>query len=146
PEMIRDYLDASDPQKGQPAQARTFEEAIGELLKALGEPTQAYLPQLPLFPAIYRLELEFPTQPSLPHIVWDSGIPRPQHANQIRRLADRILGPHDDRAVLHFEYQLHAYNKRQHDEQVAAVRLRWVAVLAVAATGLAFLWILLVQR
>src|SRR5207245_1454063 len=27
PEMIRDYLDAADPQKGQPGQARIYEEA-----------------------------------------------------------------------------------------------------------------------
>src|SRR5437773_6487099 len=41
---------------------------------------------------------------------------------------------------------MHAYNKRQHDEQLANVRLRWVGGLAVAATALAFFWIILFQR
>jgi signal transduction histidine kinase len=57
-----------------------------------------------------------------------------------------LLGPNDRRAVLRIEYQLHAYNKRQHDEQAAATRFRWVAALATAATALAFLWIFLLQR
>ena len=44
------------------------------------------------------------------------------------------------------EYQLHAYNKRQQDEQAAAFRLRWLSALAMVASALAFLWIYLVQQ
>jgi signal transduction histidine kinase len=44
------------------------------------------------------------------------------------------------------QYQLHAYNKRQRDEQRANTRLRWLSVLAVAGTLLAFAWMYLVQR
>ena len=146
PEMVRDYLDAADPQKGEPDSLQTSAEEIGAQLESLGQPTKMYPTQLPLFPTIYRLELQFPRHPALKSLVWDSGIPRPRHATQVRRLVDRILGPKDDRALLHFEYQLHAYNKRQHDEQLANVRLRWVSGLAIAATALAFLWVILVQR
>ncbi len=146
PEMVRAYLEAGDPQQGQPELLETFAEQISAQLESLGQPTKMYPTQLPLFPTIYRLELQFPRNQGLKPLAWDSGIPRPRHATQVRHLVDRLLGPKDDRALLRFEYQMHAYNKRQHDEQLANYRLRWVSGLAVAATALAFLWILLVQR
>src|SRR5262249_31753218 len=111
PETIRDYLDAADPAKGLTHQLPVVGQEIAEQLRALGVPTQMYQTQLPLFPTIYRLELDFPKNPGLVPIVWDSGIPRPSHTSQVRRLADPILGPSDDRALLHIEYQMHAYNK-----------------------------------
>lgn len=146
PESVREYLAAADPERGQPDQLPVLAQEIGEILRVLGQPTKMYSAQLPLFPVVYRLELVFPHHPSLPAIVWDSGVPRPSHAGQVNLREARLLGPRDDRAVLRFEYQMHAYNKRQHDEQVANVRLRWVSGLAVAASALAFLWIMLFQR
>src|SRR5262249_8724548 len=116
---------------------------IHEQLKALGDVTKMYQGYLPLFPAVYRLEMEF--DPPQPHyLCWDSGVPRRQ--GQVRHLAVLLYDREGQRATLHLDYLLHAFNKRQRDEQAAAARLRWVGVLAVAGTLLAILWIYLVQR
>jgi signal transduction histidine kinase len=144
PEMVRDYLDDAD--HGRTDIKDTEEQQIAEQLRSLGKPTKMYQNQLPLFPAIYRLELEFPHHPKLPPIVWESGVPRPRQAGQVRRLDHPILGKKDGRAILHFEYQLHAYNKRQRDERLADIRLRWLGGLTIAATALALLWIIRVQQ
>ena len=145
PELVRTYLQNADPNDARPKQPLEDQyQAIQVQLQSLAIPTKEYQPQLPLFPPIYRLELEFPnSDPRLAPIIWESNIPRPRN---IDRLDYRILGPNDGRAVLHIEYQLHAYNKRQRDEQAATMRLRWVTGLALAATALTFLWIYLVQR
>ena len=139
PEIVREYLDDPD---------RAKREEIQVQLKALADPTQVYGGQLPLFPTIYRLELVFAPELSVPRepIVWESGIPRPRNNRQVQRREHALLGPGDHRATLFIEYQLHAYNKRQRDERAAALRLRWVSGLAAAATALAFLWIYLAQR
>src|SRR5262249_19195849 len=121
---------------------------IQDQLKALANPTRVFGGQLPLFPTVYRLELVFAADvnPPLAPIIWESGIPRPRQNRQVQVLDHSLLGPDDRRAILRFEYQLHAYNKRQRDEQAAARRLRWVTVLAAVATAVAVLWMYLVQR
>jgi signal transduction histidine kinase len=147
PELVHSYLDAAAQENTDPEDLVVQGQMIQQQLRSLGDPTKMYQAQLPLFPAIYRLELDFPAggDPPLAAIVWESGIPRPRYSDQVRRLAHSILGPHDGRAVLTIEYQCHAYNKRQRDEQAANQRLRWLSALAVAATALGFLWIYLVQ-
>jgi signal transduction histidine kinase len=144
PELAREYLAGNSAAGSPDALVRTLE--IRDQLKALADPTKMYAGQLPLFPTIYRLELRFPEATALAPIVWESGLPRPGQNRQVRQLEHRLLGSDDPRAVLVMEYQLHAYNKRQRDEQVTANRLRWVLGLATAATALAFLWLYLVQR
>lgn len=146
PEMVRDYLEAPAPASGRSDQQVVLAQAIFEQLHALGQPTRMYQAQLPLFPSIYRLEIEFPENAGLEAIVWESGVPRARHTSQVRRLNHFLLGPKDARALLRFEYQLHAYNKLQRDEQIANKRLRWISGLAVAASAAAFLWIFFVQR
>jgi len=145
PELVRTYLQSADPDKAGPEQPLEVQhDAIQVQLQSLADPTKEYQQQLPLFPSIYRLELLFPNSDAhLAPIIWESNIPRPRNTD---RLDYSILGPNDDRALLHIEYQLHAYNKRQRDEQTATMRLRWVTGLALAATALTFLWIYLVQR
>jgi hypothetical protein len=145
PELVRTYLQNADPNDARPKQPLEDQyQAIHVQLQSLANPTKEYQPQLPLFPAIYRLELEFPNSDArLAPIIWESNIPRPRNTD---RLDYPILGPNDGRAVMHIEYQLHAYNKRQRDEQAASMRLRWVTGLALAATALTFWWIYLVQR
>src|SRR5262249_48600080 len=127
PNMVREYLEAAaNADTASPDLLQMRIEGIREQLFSLGEPTKMYSGQLPLFPAIYRLNLEFHTAegPPLPPVVWESQVPRSQQ--QINRLDHYLLGADDKRAVLHVEYQLHAYNKRQRDEQLANFRLRWV--------------------
>jgi signal transduction histidine kinase len=148
PELVRDYLKLADEDSTEPETLTLQSLQIHEQLKALADPTKMYQGQLPLFPAIYRLELDFPgrTRNPVASIVWESEIPRPRDNLQVVSMAHPILGQEDRRAVLHVEYQLHAFNKRQRDEQAATFRLRWISGLATVATALAFLWIYLVQE
>jgi signal transduction histidine kinase len=138
PGLIRDYCNATDPEE-QLVNA----DKIREQLKALGDVTKTYQGYLPLFPTIYRLDLRF--APPRPHVLeWDSKIPR--QPGQTRHLAMDLYSRDGQKATLHIDYLLHAYNKRQRDEQAANLRLRGISMLAVTGTGLAVLWIWLVQR
>ncbi|HET6574002.1 MAG TPA: hypothetical protein VFG68_10400, partial [Fimbriiglobus sp.] len=114
PELAREYaqLREDDP-AGLPEKRAEIEEHI----RGLVEPTRAYLNQLPSFPIIYRLEVEFPPGPD--RIVWESPLPRPRQQDQTRtrRLEYRPLGDDDPRAVIRCEYQLHAFNKLQRREE-----------------------------
>jgi signal transduction histidine kinase len=139
PEGVRDYLKEPTLAKRQEIQVQ---------LQALVDPTRMYGGQLPLFPAIYRVELELPPglDPPLAPVVWESQIPRPQHTRQVQVLEQPLLGPGEPPVLYRIEYQLHAYNKRQRDEQARAARLRWVGVLGAAGTLLAMVWIYSAQR
>jgi signal transduction histidine kinase len=141
PVLVREYIQWA--RQGQEDDDDAWKDQFKALLKTLGEPLKKYPGQLPFFPVIYRIDLEFREHdPKFPnHIVWDSDVPR--HPSQFSTL--RSFPLHEN-VLVTIEYQLHAYNKRRRDEQKAAVRLRWVSGLAVAATALAFLWIYLLQR
>jgi signal transduction histidine kinase len=146
PELIRDYLDWArqagstiDPDSVEVAQKVA---AIQNFLRSLGEPTKQYQGQLPFFPIIYRMELEFlnPPHPKLRFMEWDSGVPRDPNQSRVRPFP--ILKD----VLLRVQYQFHTYNKHHQTEQARAVRARWVTGLAAAATALAFLWIYLIHR
>jgi signal transduction histidine kinase len=150
PDMVGDYLArvrlarANDPEASPESdlRLRLGMERIEEHLRALGNPpTKMYAGQLLLFPTIYRLEVNFDPGLNLPPIAWDSDLPR--HPSQFRELKDHRL---HDQADLLVQYQLHAFNKRQRLEQVAALRLRWVTALALAGTFLALAWVFLVRK
>ncbi len=140
PELVREYLDIRDPEE---AQVKADE--IREQLQALGNPTRIYQGQLPLFPDVYRLEIVFggPLQPAPPPLVWDSEVPRP---SRVRRLEYRLLGDTDERARLIVVYQLHAYNKRQSDEEQRQAQTLVIGVVAGAAALLAGVWVWLFLR
>jgi signal transduction histidine kinase len=148
PEMARGYLDDLDHGGGEvpaqdPFRLAFKREEILEHLQAMGDPpTKMYQGQLPLFPTIYRMALSFDAQTAREPvtIVWDSHIDRSDAL--LRRLAYEI----SPRIHLDVDYQLHAYNKRQHNELVNARRARWLAVLAVASTLVTGLWFFVVQR
>lgn len=147
PELVREYLEVvgDDPtqQRADPTLLRVRAEELQAHLAALGNPTKMLPEQLPLFPVIYELRLEFPDKgpkPLAAPIVWDSGLIRPRPATQIGRLEHRLLGPRDERAVIHVVYQLHAYNKRQEDAATRQQVLRWLVGVAVAAVVLSTLW------
>jgi signal transduction histidine kinase len=131
PELVRQYLETRDPIKA---------EEIGQQLDALGSPTRMYQGQLPLFPEIYSLEIRFADRlnPPLPPIVWEYDAPQ---AGQARYLEYRLLGEHDDRAVLQVRYQLHVYNQRQRDERHREAIILSVSALAAAAAVLAGIWV-----
>jgi signal transduction histidine kinase len=141
PALIREYL--ASVRRGERDVDHSWRDQFQTYLTALGEPLKKYQGQLPFFPVVYRIELEFPEHdPDFPRrIVWDSDVPR--HPSQYRSLRDFHL---QDNVRAHVDYQLHAYNTRRRDEREAAARVRWVAGLTAAATALAFLWIYLLQR
>jgi signal transduction histidine kinase len=145
PDMVRSYLKEAESGNAASEMLIARSEEIHDHLEALCDPTKLYQGQLPLFPAIYRIELEFHAKAPLPPIVWESGIPRPRGTGEVQVLTYSVLGPNDDRAVLRGEYQMHAFNRRQREEQAANNRLRWVGGLALGATVLAFVWIFLAQ-
>jgi signal transduction histidine kinase len=144
PRMVRDYIDrvqearAENPGAG-PGNDMVLQvqaDQIAEHLKALGVPaTKMYPGQLILFPTIYRLEVTFDEELGLPPIAWDSDLPR--HASQYRELKEHRL---HDQARLAVQYQLHAYNKRQRDEQAAGERLRWLTLAVIVVMGLTGAW------
>ena len=147
PEMARDYLteldrtSQDDPGQKELQQALKAEK-ISEHLKSLGNVTKVNSDQLPLFPKIYRFTLSCKTSAGdvVTPITWDSGITR--HAGQFRELDYAISA----RATLKVLYQLHAFNKQQRDEKIANSRLRLVAILAIASTVLALVWMFVVQH
>ncbi|MGL4551768.1 MAG: sensor histidine kinase [Gemmataceae bacterium] len=130
--------------------ANVKREEIAEHLKALGEPaTKVYPGLLLLFPVVYRLEVRFLpaawdgvdgeagegaslTRP----VVWDSG----QEPGQGRYQS--AIFPLGDVAEVEIHYQLHAWNKRQRDEQWRGRGLILLVLLGAAATGLGLAWLL----
>jgi signal transduction histidine kinase len=131
---------------GQEEAVTKARQAVADHLMALGTPsTKVYPGQLPLFPVIYRLEVRLNPVPTAldwmnEPIVWDSQLPRGEGQYSEQRY---VLAP--DASVI-LQYQLHAYDKRQRDEQHAAERRRWVLALAVAGTAVAFAWLWLVHH
>src|SRR5882724_5811127 len=90
--MVGDYLAslararAADPASDPATDPLLKEKAdkISQDLQALGNPSKTHTSQLPLFPLIYRLEIQFEGEPTVPPILWDSGLPR--HPSQYRVL------------------------------------------------------------
>jgi signal transduction histidine kinase len=146
PELVRDYQDwarrTEDSINPDSAEVGQWVVAIQTFLRSLGEPTKQYQGQLPFFPMIYRIELEFlkPPHSKLRYMAWDSGIPRDPNQSRIRPIP--ILND----VLARVQYQFHTYNKHRQDEQARALRARWVTGLAAAATALAFFWIYMIHR
>ncbi len=157
PELVREYLDQADQlrqlqEKTQHAEVPELvrearqqldlkREAILEHLKALGNPpTKMYPQQLPLFPVIYRLTVQF--GPDGPPIVWESELPRQQ--GQYRELTTKLLDGRDASVTVH--YHLHAYTQRQARERQEVTRRLWLSGLGVFAAVAALSWIYIAQR
>lgn len=147
PELVREYVQLRGDDPTGLAEKRA---EIEEHVRALAEPTRAYLNQLPSFPIVYRLEVEFPPAPGVPEpdrIVWESPLPRPRQQNQtrIRELEYRPLGEGDPRAVIRCEYQLHAFNKLQRREEerrqtsLVAIGVLFTATVLAVLFGYRFL-------
>src|SRR5262249_47943604 len=97
-ELVGEYLELADRQRelarqANPATAAAREQLSGRrievqqnldskleelsvFLKALGNATKMSPGQLPLFPVVYRLQLDFADDLQLPSVVWDSELPR----------------------------------------------------------------------
>ncbi len=135
---------------------------IYQHLRALAEPaTKMYPGQLPLFPIIYSLQVEFHSSALTTSaeeddgdlrlgepIVWDSGLEATSGQGRTIALPLRAgTGSVSNKiiAIVKVNYQLRAWNKRQRDELVKASRFRQLTLLAVAATILGVAWLMLLQ-
>src|SRR5262249_61938699 len=117
---------------------------LHELLKSLATPlTRMSASQLPLFPIIHRMQVQFaedrpvagnPNTGPIQCITWESGLPR--NPTQYKKLKYAL----NDRAWVEVDYHLHAFNKQQQDEQQARDRTRLLILLALAVTVPALLW------
>src|SRR5262245_15296459 len=117
-------------------------EEIAEQLRALAEPTRMYQGYLPLFPDVYVLAVRFPNS-DWPEIRWESPVPQPRRQNEttIDVLDYPLPNRYGDKAHLHCEYRLHAFNQRQREaagrqqQQLLAIGLGVLALLPIAALG-----------
>jgi signal transduction histidine kinase len=136
PELIRDLYALNDP-----VHRKEKAEAIEAHLGVMGNLPRAYPGQLPLFPVVYRLELD--CTPILPQpIVWDSGLPSTPGAAW-QPLSIVLYEKEGQRAVLRIAYQLHAYTRWQ---ETAAARRNWLTLLAVVVAVIAALWLFFYLR
>ena len=153
PEMVDRYLKLRDNyeelKKVDPqGQATTYAEVdwglkrdeILEHLRSLANPlTKLYGVQVPLFPTIYCLQVRFDGSDE-GAITWESELPvRP---NQYNELTHRI----NPRADVYVRYQLHAFSKLQHEEQLTTERFWRLIVFAAPATVLGLSWVVVMQR
>jgi signal transduction histidine kinase len=151
PELVRDYLTKFNDFGGDPeaSQVREKREEIAEQIEAMADPLRAFPNQLPMFPEVFRLEIEFPGQPdAIRPIVWDSPVPRPRRQNQsrVRHLQHHVYEGSAHVAVIRCEYRLHAFNKLQRDEAQRQTILWVVGGVTLGGSLLAFIWVYLFLR
>jgi signal transduction histidine kinase len=149
PDLARDYLDL-DTKAKKPKDDKEYvpeervarkRDEIFQHLKALGDPTRMYSEQLPTFPVIYRLSVNFPHDSAMASISWDSELPR--QISQFREL-DNI--PLYQGVTASVQYRLHAYSEKQfHERQEAERRLR-LGGLGIALALSALVWVFVSQR
>ncbi len=121
-ELVKDYVDllrAENRGLGHADRVKNKRAEIEEHLRAMVEPTRMYTGQLPLFPNVYALEVEFDEVRGAPAPVeslgWTSPKPRPggPAKAQLRTLEyEPDLGP-GARATIRCVYQLHSFNRMQ---------------------------------
>ena len=126
-ELVKEYVDLlqdADPSGDHAKRLKAKREELEEHVRAMTEPTRVYSAQLPLFPEVYLLEVDF-TRRSPRRINWPSrsGGNRPSQSRlaaargQLRTLTfEPPLGRSDASAVVRVEYRLHTYNRMQHEQ------------------------------
>jgi signal transduction histidine kinase len=153
-ELVKEYVDLlheRNPGLDHADRVRNKRAEIEEHLRAMVEPTRMYTGQLPLFPNVYSLEVEFegvrgrdgnPAEA----IDWTSPKPRPGgHARaQLRTLEfDPPLDRPGTRATVRCVYQLHSFNRMQ--KQQDDYRF-WQTVAAAVLVPTTLLAVFLVAR
>jgi signal transduction histidine kinase len=147
PEMIRDcaaeqrqaHARANDDSALPDLQSRADE--IHEQLAAMTDPTRIYQGQIPLFPELYRIEVQF-TDTSIPPVVWVSPVPRPRQDGQVRQLVHNVSDNGLVVGRIICDYRLHAYARTRREEEERA-RTEWmVGALIVVAGAVALIGII----
>jgi signal transduction histidine kinase len=126
-ELVKEYIDllqdtSTDP--GHAVRVKHKRDEIEEHIRAMTEPTRVYSAQLPLFPEVYKLEVEFlgvnrPGSREVLPIRWESPKPKPGGSAraQLRTVAfEPPLGRNDVSAVIRLDYRLHTYNRMQSEQ------------------------------
>jgi signal transduction histidine kinase len=146
PELAREYARIrNEDLDGSSAATHRKRNEIEEHMRGLAEPTRTYLNQLPGFPVVYSIEIEFAGTPgAAERIAWESPLPRPRPGQQgqhrIRTLAYQPL--RDEPSVsIRCDYHFHALYRVE--EREAGRRRNSIVALAVlgAATVLAGLFV-----
>jgi signal transduction histidine kinase len=136
-ELVRQYLQATGSEKAN------LLDALRTHLQVLGDLTRSHEGLLPLFPYIYRMELRFEDS-DVPPIIWDSSLPLPRGLLPMKIPLD-VGGPTPVTLVM--QLQLRAYANRQEEHAQKQARLQHgLTLIAIAATGVALLWITLFLR
>ncbi len=153
-ELVKEYVDFLNAEVRGPDhddRVKNKRAEIEEHLRAMVEPTRMYSGQLPLFPNVYSLEVEFagvtgldghPVEP----VVWTSPKPRPggPAKAQLRTLEyEPPLNRAGARAQVRCVYQLHSFNRMQ--KQQDEYRL-WQAIAACVLVPTTLLAVFLVAR
>jgi signal transduction histidine kinase len=122
-ELTREHVDLlleDPPGPGHDVRLKNKRDEIEEQLRAMTDPLRVYSAQLPLFPEVYRLEVDFagvraPADRDTSAIRWVSPRPRPGgHARaQVRTLELEPVARPEAKAVVRVEYRLHTYNQMQ---------------------------------
>ncbi len=123
-ELTREHVDLlldDTPGPDHANRLKNKREEITEQIRAMTEPPRMYSSQLPLFPEVYKLEVDYAGVSSLPGrdaspIRWDSPKPKPGgHAKaQLHTLTiEPPTGRSDAVAVIRLEYRLHTYHQMQ---------------------------------
>jgi signal transduction histidine kinase len=151
PELLREYLVlVNEPSVNMASQdVRRKAEEIRVQLQAMVDPVRLYQGQLPVFPEIFRLEVQFPSYAEVVEpLAWDSPVPRPRESTRgrLQSLEHFVAGPEGKPgAIVHCEYRMHAFNKLQRDE-ARRQTLYWVVggvVFGGSALGLAWVYMFL---
>ncbi len=153
-ELVKEYVDflhaeVRGPDHNDSVKNKRAE--IEEHLRAMVEPTRMYSGQLPLFPNVYSLEVEFVGVTGLDGhlaepVVWTSPKPRPGGSAraQLRTLEyEPPLNREGVGARVRCVYQLHSYNRMQ--KQQDEYRL-WQTVAAGVLVPTTLLAVFLVAR
>jgi signal transduction histidine kinase len=152
-ELVKDYVDLLRAENRGPDHAdrvKNKRTEIEEHLRAMVEPTRMYTGQLPLFPNVYALEVEFDelsgVESGLDSLGWTSPKPRPggPAKAQLRTLEyEPELGRPGARVTIRCVYQLHSFNRMQ--KQQDEYRL-WQTVAAAVLVPTTLFAVFLVAR
>ncbi len=146
-ELVREYVDLVLDENPGPDHANRLKNKrneIEEQVRATIEPTRVYSAQLPLFPEVYKLEIDFsgvspPTGKEVAPILWESSKPKPGGPGraQLHTLAFDALVRKNATAEIRMEYQLHTYNQMQHQHD----EYRFWQTLAIIVVLLSLLFV-----
>lgn len=111
-------------------------------LHSLGNILNQLSNQLPLFPIVYQITVQFDEKLKVPPIVWESQ--RPRQESQYQTLVREAID--DQGTFVGIQYHLHAYTQQQYKERQEATRRLWLSGLGIFFALLALSWFYVAQR